>query len=79
MEIIARVAEVAEKRGVSMTDVALGWLFKKGVTAPIVGATKISHFDAAVNALDFNLSDEDAAYVEELYKAHDVVGALPRP
>ena len=79
MEIIARVAEVAEKRGVSMTDVALGWLFKKDVAAPIVGATKISHFDAAVNALDFNLSDEDAAYVEELYKAHDVVGALPRP
>ena len=76
MQIIARVAEVAEKRGVAMTDVALGWLFKKGVAAPIVGATKISHFDAAVKALDFTLSDQDAAYVEELYRAHDVVGAL---
>lgn len=79
MQIIARVAEVAEKRGVNMTDVALSWLFKKGVAAPIVGATKISHFDAAVKALDFSLSDEDAAYVEELYRAHDVVGALPKP
>lgn len=76
MQIIARVAEVAEKRGAAMTDVALGWLFRKGVTAPIVGATKISHFDAAVNALDFTLSDEEAAYLEELYRAHDVVGAL---
>ena len=79
MQIIARVAEVAEKRGVNMTDVALSWLFKKGVAAPIVGATKISHFDAAVKALEFSLSDEDAAYVEELYRAHDVVGALPKP
>ena len=76
MQIIARVAEVAERRGAAMTDVALGWLFKKGVAAPIVGATKISHFDAAVKALDFTLSDQDAAYVEELYRAHDVVGAL---
>ncbi len=76
MQIIARVAEVAEKRGAAMTDVALGWLFRKGVTAPIVGATKISHFDAAVNALDFTLSDEEAAYLEEPYRAHDVVGAL---
>ena len=76
MQIIARVAEVAQNRGVSMTDVALGWLFKKGVAAPIVGATKISHFDAAVAALDFVLSDDEAAYLEEPYKAHDVVGAL---
>ena len=76
MQIIARVAEVAEKRGAAMTDVALGWLFRKGVTAPIVGATKIAHFDAAVNALDFTLSDEEAAYLEEPYRAHDVVGAL---
>ena len=76
MQIIARVAEVAKNRGVAMTDVALGWLFKKEVAAPIVGATKISHFDAAVNALDFVLTDEEATYLEELYRAHDVVGAL---
>lgn len=76
MQIIARVAEVARNRGSAMTDVALGWLFKKGVAAPIVGATKISHFDAAVAALDFVLSDDEAAFLEEPYKAHDVVGAL---
>ena len=70
------LVQVAEKRGAAMTDVALGWLFKKGVAAPIVGATKISHFDAAVHALDFTVSDEEAAYLEELYRAHDVVGAL---
>ena len=76
MQIIARVAEVAKNREAAMTDVALGWLFAKGVAAPIVGATKISHFDAAVNALDFTLSDQEVAYLEEPYKAHDIVGAL---
>ncbi len=73
---IARVAEVAERLGVTMTEVALAWLLKRGVAAPIVGATKVPHFNDAVRALDLDLSDEDAAYLEEPYKAHEVVGAL---
>ena len=73
---VARVAEVAERLGVTMTEVALAWLLKRGVTAPIVGATKVPHFNDAVRALDLDLSDEDAAYLEEPYKAHEVVGAL---
>ena len=70
------VAEVAERLGVTMTEVALAWLLKRGVAAPIVGATKVPHFNDAVRALDLDLSDEDAAYLEEPYKAHEVVGAL---
>ena len=73
---VARVAEVAERLGVTMTEVALAWLLKRGVAAPIVGATKLPHFNDAVRALDLDLSDEDAAYLEEPYKAHEVVGAL---
>ena len=73
---VARVAEVAVRLGVTMTEVALAWLLKRGVAAPIVGATKVPHFNDAVRALDLDLSDEDAAYLEEPYKAHEVVGAL---
>ena len=76
LEIIGRVDEVARRNGVTMTEVALAWLLKRGVAAPIVGATKVPHFDAAVRAVDFELSDEDAAYLEELYRPHQVVGAL---
>lgn len=73
---VARVAEVAERLGVTMTEVALAWLLKRGVAAPIVGATKVPHFNDAVRALDLDLSDEDTIYLEEPYKAHEVVGAL---
>ena len=73
---VARVAEVAERLGVTMTEVALAWLLRRGVAAPIVGATKVPHFNDAVRALDLDLSDEDATYLEEPYKAQEVVGAL---
>lgn len=76
MQIIARVDEVAKRLGVSMTEVALAWLLKRGVAAPIVGATKEPHFDAAVRAIDLVLSDEDADYLEAPYRAHEIVGAL---
>ena len=71
-----RVSELAEKRGVTMTEIALAWHYAKGVAAPIVGATKVPHFDDAVRAVDLALSDEDIAYLEDTYKPHRVVGAL---
>ena len=73
---VARMAEVAERLGVTMTEVALAWLLKRGVAAPIVGATKVPHFNDAVRALDLDLSDEDTIDLEKPYKAHEVVGAL---
>ena len=76
LEIIDRVAAVAERLGVSMTEVSLAWLLAKGVAAPIVGATKVPHFDAAVRALDLVLQPEDIAELEAPYKAHEIVGAL---
>ena len=76
LEIIDRVADLAERLGVSMSQVALAWHYKRGVTAPIVGATNAKHFDDAVRAVDLILSDDDVAFLEEPYKAHEVVGAV---
>ncbi len=74
-KIIARVAEIADKRGVSMTEVALAWLLTK-VTAPVVGATKISHVEGAARAVDFALTDNEINYLEELYVPHALVGVM---
>ena len=73
--IVERVAEIAHKHGVPRTHIALAWLLqKKPVTAPIIGATKISHLEEAVGAFLVSLSQEDVAYLEEPYVPHRVVG-----
>lgn len=74
--IVLRVNELAEKHGVTMTQIALAWQFAKGVASPIIGATKARYFDDAVGALDVKLTEEDTAYLEELYAPHKIVGAL---
>lgn len=76
LPIVGRVAELAEKYGVKMSQLALAWLWAKGVTAPLIGATKASHYDDAVKALDIRLKAEDVKYLEELYTPHKIVGAL---
>ena len=79
MPIIARVAELAERHGVSMAQIALAWHWARGVEAPIVGCSKPERVDEAVAALDVSLSDEELAYLEELYVAHELVGPQARP
>ncbi|WP_042461546.1 aldo/keto reductase [Neobacillus dielmonensis] len=75
--IVERVAEVAEKHGVPRSQVALAWLLQKEpVTAPIIGATKISHLEDSVGALAVKLTAEEVAYMEEPYAPHPVVGAI---
>lgn len=75
--IVERLAEIAEKRAVPRSQVALAWLLQKQpVTAPIVGATKISHLEDAAAALSVNLTLEEIASLEEPYVPHRVVGAL---
>ncbi len=59
-----------------MTEISLAWLLHRGVAAPIVGATKPGHFEAAVKALSLKLDEEELRYLEEPYRAHEVVGAL---
>ncbi len=73
--VVQRVAEIAEKRGVLRVHVALAWLIQKApVTAPIIGATKLSHVEDAVNAVSVKLTSEEVAYLEEPYVPHRVVG-----
>ena len=69
------LAEVAAARGVSSAQVALAWLLHKpGVTAPIVGATKLEHLEDALAAEELSLSDEEIARLEEPYVPHPVSG-----
>lgn len=78
LEIIARVAQLAQRLEVTMSEIALAWQFAKGVAAPIVGATNAKHFDDAVRSVDLVLTPEDVKFLEEPYHAHDVTGALPK-
>ncbi len=73
--IIERVAELAKKHGVSMTEISLSWLLDK-VTSPVVGATKLHHIEGAVKAVDFILSEEEMEYLEERYVPHSLVGVM---
>jgi len=75
--IVERLAGIAEERGIPRVQVALAWLLQKEpITAPIVGATKISHLEDAAAALRVKLTPEEMASLEEPYIPHRVVGAL---
>ncbi|MBQ9719618.1 MAG: aldo/keto reductase [Oscillospiraceae bacterium] len=73
--IIRRVAELADKRGVTMTEVSLAWLLTK-VAAPVVGATKLHHIEGAAKAVELALTDEEIAYLEEPYVPHPLAGVM---
>jgi aryl-alcohol dehydrogenase-like predicted oxidoreductase len=74
-DVIDRVAEVAAERGVPPAQLALAWLLHKpGVTAPIVGATKLGHLEDALAAEQLSLSPEEIDRLEEPYKPHPVLG-----
>ena len=73
--IVERVAEIAKKYNTSMTAVSLSWLMTK-VEAPIVGATKPHHLTGMMDGLKLKLTDEDTAYLEELYIPHALVGVM---
>jgi aryl-alcohol dehydrogenase (NADP+) len=74
-DVAERVVEIAGAKGVSPAQVALAWLMRQpGVTAPIVGASKMEQLDQAVGALDVKLSDEECVRLEEPYQPHKVLG-----
>ncbi len=73
--IISRVAELASKRGVTMTEISLAWLLTK-VTAPVVGATKLHHIEGACRAVGLQLNAEEIAYLEEPYVPHPLAGVM---
>jgi 1-deoxyxylulose-5-phosphate synthase len=74
-DVVERVAEIAAERGVPPAQVALAWLLHKpGVTAPIVGATKLEHVHDALAAEQLTLSEQEIARLEEPYVPHPVLG-----
>ena len=73
--IIARVAELADRRGVTMTEISLAWLLEHSA-APIVGATKAHHIEGAARAVELKLTPGECAYLEELYQPHSLVGVM---
>ena len=73
--ILRRVAQLAQQRGVSMAEIALAWLLEK-VTSPVVGATKLSHIEGAVKAVDLKLTPQEMTYLEEEYLPHKLVGVM---
>lgn len=73
--IIQRVEELAEKRGVSMTEISLAWLLTK-VTSPVVGVTKAEHMEGAAKAVELALTAEEICYLEEPYVPHKLVGVM---
>jgi len=71
--VVEIVAELAKKRGIPRAQIALAWLLhKEPITAPIIGATKISHLEDGVGALDVKLTPEEISLLEEPYVPHAV-------
>ena len=79
LPIVKRIKEIADKKNITMAQVSLSWLLsKKLVASPIIGCTKISQLEDLVKAVKVKLSDDDIKYLEELYKPHNIVGALKK-
>jgi aryl-alcohol dehydrogenase (NADP+) len=74
-DVVDRVVALAGERGVTAAQIALAWLLHKpGVTAPIIGASKMHHLEEAVAAAEIELSDEEMRLLEEPYRPHRVLG-----
>jgi len=73
--VVERVAAIAEKHGVPRIHIALAWLLQKEpITAPIIGATKMSHLEDAVGALSITLTAQEITFLEEPYTPHPIIG-----
>lgn len=73
--IAARIKELADNYSATMTQVTLAWHYAKGVASPVIGATKTKYLDDAAGAFNVKLTNEDVAYIDELYVPHKITGA----
>lgn len=72
--IVERVATLANKYNVNKSQIAVAWLWAKGITSSVIGITKEKYLDDFVGAFNVNLSNEDIAYLEETYISHKIMG-----
>ena len=73
-DVVERLIEVASGKGVTPSQVALAWLLERNVTSPIIGATKLSHVEEAVGAVDIHLNSSDVKLLEEPYELQPISG-----
>jgi aryl-alcohol dehydrogenase-like predicted oxidoreductase len=76
LETLRRVEETASKHGRNNAQIAIAWLLAKGVSAPIIGASKMDHLEDAIAAVEIKLSHEEIRYLEEPYRPKAVAGNL---
>ena len=76
LEITKRVHALADKHNARMAQISLAWQWAKGITSPIIGATKTKYLDDAAGSFAVQLSADEIAYLEEPYVPHKVVGAI---
>jgi aryl-alcohol dehydrogenase-like predicted oxidoreductase len=73
--VAERAQEIAEKRGVSSSQIALAWMLGKPyITAPIIGVSKMEHLEQSIAALDIELSEDEVTSLEEAYQPHPILG-----
>src|SRR2546425_9787821 len=73
-DVLERVEEVAKEKDVTPSQIALAWLLHRGVTAPIIGATRIDHIEEAVESTQLQLTVDDVKRLEEPYRPHPILG-----
>lgn len=74
-DIVNRVQEIAQKKGLSMAQVSLAWIMnKEGVTAPIIGSTSLKNLKDLIDAVHVKLDKDEIQYLEEPYKPRDILG-----
>jgi aryl-alcohol dehydrogenase-like predicted oxidoreductase len=73
-DVVETVESLAKQKGVTPAQVALSWLLHKGVTSPIIGATKVEHIDEAVASIDVKLDAGEIKQLESGYKPHPIIG-----
>src|ERR1700744_5403625 len=76
LEILKRVEETGGKHGKSNAQIATAWMIAKGITAPIIGASKMSHLEDAIAAAGITLTADEVKYLEEPYLPKPVAGRL---
>jgi aryl-alcohol dehydrogenase (NADP+) len=76
VETLRRVEETAKKHGKNNAQIAIAWLLAKGITAPIVGASKMNHLEDAIAAAEIKLTADEVAYLDAPYKPKAVAGRL---
>jgi len=73
--LVDKLGEIAKKRGLSNAQIALAWILQQpGVTAPIIGASKMKHLDEAIAALDVKLTDDELKALADPYQPHPILG-----